>query len=53
MDMNYWKEATRLADALLPIPPRVCIGKDGKVIKDDRCLKCPMKVQCELKTEQE
>ena len=46
---DYWKEATVLADALLPIPPRVCLDDSGKVIKTNRCLQCPMKVQCELK----
>jgi len=46
---TYWEEAEALADALLPIPPRVCLDSDGVVIKTDRCLQCPMKEQCELK----
>ena len=49
---NYWEEAEAFADALMPIPPRICLDSDGVVIKTDRCLQCPMKTQCELKQEE-
>jgi len=47
--MNEWKEAEVFADRFLPIPPRVCVDTNGGAIKTDRCLQCPMKLQCELK----
>ena len=47
---EYWEEAEVLADALMPIPPRVCLDSDGVVIKTDRCLQCPMKAMCKMRT---
>lgn len=46
---DYWREANALADALLPIPPRLCLDSNGKIMRDERCLKCPMRTQCKLK----
>jgi len=46
---NIAREAESFADALLPIPPRVCFDSEGKLIKDDRCKNCPMRTPCELK----
>ena len=46
---DYWKEVEALADTLLPIPPTVCLDKNGVVIVTARCLQCPMEAQCKLK----
>lgn len=46
--IEYWREATALVDALLPIPPRVCLNKQGRVMRTARCDKCPMLIQCTL-----
>ena len=45
---DYWREATALADVLLPIPPRVCLNANGEVIETPRCSQCPMLAQCKL-----
>jgi len=47
--IRYWEEAEALADKFLPIPPKGCLDKNGKITRDDRCLGCPMKITCELK----
>ena len=46
---GYWEEAVALVDALLPIPPKVCLDSKGVVMRTNRCLGCPIKTQCELR----
>ncbi len=46
---DYWKDAGALTDALLPIPPLVCRDEQGTIVRDERCDRCPMQLECKLK----